>query len=137
MTDYMLSVPEDVYQRAQKLAQEISQSVDSVLLKYLPLLADSVPILSPDEESELQALHALSDDALWTIAREQMASNTQARMQILMDKNSLGTIDTTEYQELEQLVERGQRLMLRKSEAMAILTERGHRVSASDLKNSE
>lgn len=122
MTDYMLSVPEDVYRRAQKLAQETSQSVDTILLKYLPLLAESVPILSPDEESELQALHYLSDDALWTIAREQMASNSQARMQILMDKNSLGTIGKSEYQELEQLVERGQRLMLRKSEAMAILT---------------
>lgn len=67
MTDYMLSVPEDVYRRAQKLAQETSQSVDTILLKYLPLLAESVPILSPDEESELQALHYLSDDVRYTL----------------------------------------------------------------------
>jgi len=137
MSDYMLSVPENVYQRAQKLAEEMSQSVDTILLKYLLLLADSVPVLSHDEESELQALHFLSDDALWTIAREQMASESQEQMQVLMDKNSLGTIDKTEYQELERLVERGQRLMLRKSEAMAILTERGYSITVPDLKNRE
>jgi len=96
-------------------------------------LADAAPLLAEDEEAELQALRYLSDDALWTIARERMAPEAQARTRTLMDKNSSGAITPEDYQELTRLVERGQRLMLRKSEAAAVLTRRGHTVSAQDL----
>jgi hypothetical protein len=43
--------------------------------------------LPDDERAELRALVYLSDDALWTMAREQMASAKQERMQALMDKD--------------------------------------------------
>jgi hypothetical protein len=35
----------------------------------------------------LEALKFLADDALWTIAREQMLEDRQVRMQTLMDAN--------------------------------------------------
>lgn len=98
----------------------------------LPIVIDSIfeietmlpPALS-DEEAELAALEYLSDDALWTLSQERMAGNLQNRMQVLMDKNSLGTITPAEYRELEALAERGLRLTVRKSKAMALLGERG------------
>jgi hypothetical protein len=133
MTDYTLTVPEDVYRRAAKIAQDTSQPIETVLLEYLRLLADAAPILTADEEAELQALHYLSDDALWTIAREQMVTTSQNRMQVLMDKNSSGAIIADEHEELTHLVERGQQLMLRKSEAAAVLTQRGYKVKPEDL----
>jgi hypothetical protein len=76
----------------------------------------------------------LSDDALWTIAREQMPDNVQARARELMDKNSHGTISDGEADELEQLVQRADRLMLRKAEAAAILSHRGHTFEQSDFR---
>ena len=75
----------------------------------------------------------LSDDALWTIARERLPEDVQARMQTLMENNSAGTISSKEHRELEILVERGQRLMLRKSEAAALLKSSGHKVNAQNL----
>jgi hypothetical protein len=134
MTDYTLTIPEEVYIHARQIADEISQPVEQVLIAYLRTL--SSPALPPDEEAELQALKNLSDDALWTIAREQMANDLQVRMQVLMDKNSLGTIGQDEYIELESLVDRGQRLMLRKSEAAALLTKRGYTIIPSDMTGS-
>jgi hypothetical protein len=128
MTDYTLTVPEDVYRRVAKIAQDTSQPIETVLLEHLRLLADAAPILSTEEETELQVLQYLSDDALWTIAREQMIASAQNRMQELMDKNSSGEITTDEHEELTRLVERGQQLMLRKSEAAAVLTQRGYKV---------
>ena len=50
-----------------------------------------------------------------------------------MDKNTSGSISHEELQELEGLVERGNRLMVRKAEASAILIARGHRFSRSDF----
>jgi hypothetical protein len=86
-----------------------------------------------DEQAELKALHFLSDDALWTIAAEQMPESQKSRMETLMDANTRGTITENEFSELEALVERGNRLMLRKAEASGILIERGHSFKQEDF----
>jgi len=126
MNHYVLTVPEDIYARARRVAEETSQPVDQVMIDYLRTLSTPLPALPPEEEAELEALKSLSDDALWTIAREQMPEHLQSRKQVLMDKNTMGNLSTEEYADLESLVERGQRLMIRKSEASAILTNRGY-----------
>lgn len=88
--------------------------------KDLPIL----PLLPPDVQAELDALHQLSDDVLWTIAREQMPPDIQARAYELMTKNNRGTISAEETVELDALVERADRLRRRKAEAAAILRDR-------------
>lgn len=132
MSQYTLTVPNDVFRRARKLAEQTQQSVDRIMIEHLRTLPP-LPPLSDDEEAELEALVHLSNDALWTIAREQMDIENQTHLQSLMDKNSLGTIVDEEEGELRELVERGERLMLRKSAAAALLTERGYTVSPETL----
>ena len=58
-------------------------------------------------------------------------------MQVLMDGNTMGTLSTSEHKELEQLVEQGQRLMLRKAQAAALLTEKGYKVTPKDMAASD
>jgi len=137
MSDYTLTIPEDLYQRARQIAEETAQPVDQVLITHLKTLSPALPALPPDEQAELDALKLLSDDALWTIAREQMPQDIQSRMQILMDKNSLGTISDAEYQELEGYVERGNRLMVRKAEAAHLLMGRGYSFTRKDFKSTD
>lgn len=136
MADYTLTIPDDIMTRAREIAQISAKPVEQVLIDKLQS-ALPVPQLPPDEEAELDALQHLSDDALWTIAREQLPKTVQNRMETLMDHNSRGMITPEEYAELERYVERGQRLMLRKSEAAALLTRRGYQISREDLKASE
>jgi hypothetical protein len=130
-----LHIPEHIYERALHLAETTAQPLESVILHELE--SAFLPILPPDEEAELTSLKNLSDDALWTIAREQMATPLQSQMQTLMDKNSRGIITPEEYATLADLVDRGERLMLRKSEAAALLTERGYKVTPEELKRRE
>jgi hypothetical protein len=134
MSDFTLTVPEDVYRRAQQIAAETAQSVEIVLLQHLKHLPTPLSALPPDEQEELEALRHLSDDALWTIAAEQMPQSVQTRMQALMDRNTMGTITDREYDELRGYVERGNRLMVRKAEAAGILMKRGHRFTQDDFK---
>lgn len=134
MSDFTLTVPEDVYYHAQKIAEETAQPVEQLMIDHLRNLSTPLPTLPPDEQEELNALKRLSDDTLWTIAREQMPDDAQARMQVLMDKNSLGTITETEFDELSQLVERGNRLMVRKAEAAGLLMERGFHFTQQDFR---
>jgi hypothetical protein len=136
MSDYAvtLPVPEEIYDRARQVAAGTAQSVEAVLLQQLQAaFMAPLPPLPPDEQRELKALTSLSDEALWTLAREQMAQDKQARLHVLMDANSQGTLDEAQQVELETLVAQGQRLSVRKAQAAALLTERGYRVTREAL----
>jgi predicted CopG family antitoxin len=134
MSDYTISIPDELYEKAQRVAQQTSSQVDEVIRTKLEDALDQ-PLfdLPDDEKEELKAMAYLSDDTLWTIAREQMQKPLQERMSVLMTKNTKGTITDDEYAELTQLVERGNRLTLRKAQAMKYLTERGHKITLDDL----
>jgi hypothetical protein len=131
--DVTLSIPEYLYDRARRLAEEKALPIEDILVRQLEMTLVELPKLPPDEQAELDALTHLSDDALWTIAREKMEKEQQERMQILMPRNNMGSISSDEHAELTRLVDQGQRLMLRKGKAMALLTERGHQVRLEDL----
>ena len=126
MTDeIVLTLPEDISARARQIAETTSLPVEQVLIEHLKTLSAPIPVLPPTEQAELDALQYLSDDALWTIAREQMPDEAQTHAHELMDKNSRGTVTAEERDELDKLLERADRLMLRKAEAASILRGRG------------
>ena len=135
MSDYTIAIPQTLYEKARRLATQTSQQVEDVICTRLEGALDQ-PLLDlpTDERAELQAMSYLSDDPLWTIAREQMQPALQESMSQLMEKNSQGTITEDETRALSALVERGQRLTLRKSQAMKLLLDRGYSVSLDELK---
>lgn len=123
-----LHVPEELATRARQIAATLAQPVEQLLLDHLKTLSVPLPVLPHETQAELDALQQLSDDALWTIAGAQMPAEVQARAKTLLDNNSRGVITDEEHDELETLVERGDRLMLCKAEAVAIL--RGRRIAS-------
>jgi hypothetical protein len=135
MADYLLSIPETLYAKAREVAAQTARPVDEVLRARLEAsFTENALDLSDDEQKELQALVYLADDTLWTIAREQMPLPKQSHMQLLMTKNSDGSITEAEYLDLAQLVDQGQRLMLRKAAAMKLLLDRGYQITLDNLK---
>jgi hypothetical protein len=126
-----ITIPDNLRQELESLAKAKSKSLESVVLERLQYT------LPADIQSELDALQYLSDDALWTIAREQMPQESQTRADELMTRNNFGTITPGEYAELEQYVERGDRLMLRKAEAAVLLKKRGYPFTQADFKPHE
>lgn len=135
MTDQIvLTIPDDISARARQIAETTAQPVEQVLIDHLKTLSTPLPALPPDEQAELDALQHLSDDALWTMAQEQMPDDVQARAHVLMDRNTRGLISEEEYAELELLVQRADRLMLRKAEAAVLLQQRGHTFTQQDFR---
>ena len=138
MSKYTISIPHSLYEKAQRLAKHTSQSVDDLICMRLEGALDQPLLELPsDERAELHAMSYLSTDALWTIAREQMLPDLQQSMGQLMEKNSQGTITAEEFRDLSALMERGQRLTLRKAQAMKLLLERGYAVSFEALKPTD
>lgn len=91
------------------------------------------PFTSPSEQAELQALRYLSNDALWTMAAEQMAAPLQERMAQLLDDNQHRKLTLKDQNELASLIERGDQLMLHKAEAIRLLHQRGYALSPQTL----
>jgi hypothetical protein len=134
MTDHTVTVTvsEQVYDYIRRIAEATDQPIEQILRQRLEDMLP-LPHLLPDEEAELAALKLLSDDALWTIAAEQMPRTQQERRSALLKLNERGTITEAEQAELDSLLQRGDRLMLRKAEVAGILTERGYKVTPHDL----
>lgn len=138
MSDYTISIPDSLYQKARQVARQNSLSVDEVIRTRLSDAFDeSVMDIPADEQAELKAMTYLSDDALFTIMRGQMQRPKQERMSYLMDRNTHGTISDEEYRELAVLVEDGQRLTLRKATAMDILLDRGYDLTLKDMQPAD
>jgi hypothetical protein len=129
----VLTVPEDISVRARQIAEETAEPVEQVILNHLKSLSPRLPTLAPDMRAELDALQHLSDDALWTIAREQMPDEAQERAHELLEKKSHRELGDAENQELDSLIERADRVMLRKAEAAAILRSRGYIFTPQDF----
>jgi hypothetical protein len=128
-----IEIPDDVYERAQRIAQETAQPLEQVIANRLAETFSVLSALPSDEQAELTAFRLLSDDTLRGVTREQMTRQEKERAVYLGDRNSRGTITPEERREYEQLVERGNRLMLRKAWAAGVLMERGHQVSQQDF----
>jgi hypothetical protein len=126
-----ITIPDNLRQELERLAKANSKSLETIVLERLQYT------LPDDIQSELDALQYLSDDALWTIAREQMPQDSQIRSDELMTRNNFGTITDEEYAELEQYIDRGDRLMLRKAEAAVLLKKRGYSFTQADFKPHE
>ncbi|MCC7208888.1 MAG: hypothetical protein IT323_16380 [Anaerolineae bacterium] len=129
----VLTLPEEISARARRIAETTSRPVEQVLIEHLQTLAAPQAELPPDERAELDALAHLSNDALWTIAREQMPDEVQARAHELMDRNARGQLSPSEIDELDILVQRADRLMLRKAEAASLLAQRGQSFRQEDF----
>lgn len=138
MSDYTISIPDALYEKAQRVAQCTARQVDDVIRTRLEGALDEPLFDLPDDElAELRAIAYLSDDTLWIIAREQLSKTVRERMSILMTWNTPGSISDSIHTELTELVERGNKLTLRKAQAMKILTKRGHNVTLDALKPAE
>lgn len=129
-----ITLPDDLSVQLHQLAAQQRQPFDEFVADQLRLTVDDQFAQLPlTEQAELQALRYLSDDALRTIAAEQMASAVQKRMAELMEHHRGRKLSPAEQQELATLVERGDQLMLRKAEAAKLLHQRGYTFSSKDF----
>src|SRR5271165_4282316 len=101
-----IEIPEEVYERARRIAQERAQPLEQVLADHLAGTFSVLAALPVDEQAELAAFRLLSDDTLRGLAGAQMTRQEQDRALYLGDRTSRGTITTEERGEYEQLVER-------------------------------
>ncbi|XGB41708.1 MAG: hypothetical protein LVS60_15890 [Nodosilinea sp. LVE1205-7] len=117
-----INLPESTFQRLAQLAELTHQPLAELVLQSitgnLPPAIDNTPA---DTQAELLAMQKLSADDLRKIAQSQIDPAQQERHLELLDHNQARSLTPAEQQELQQLSLAGDRLMLKKAHACALL----------------
>ncbi|MGH7596138.1 MAG: hypothetical protein ACREOI_07275 [bacterium] len=128
MNSVTLQLPESSYKRAQRAAMLLNRSIEDLLASMLNSALPALDGAPMNLETEMAQLPMLSDDDLWRVARSQMRAEDEALLHHLLDLKAEQQLSTEEAQQLKNLHHEAGRLMVLKSQAYALLHERGYAV---------
>jgi hypothetical protein len=120
-TEITLTLPDEVYQRAERFARLANRDVAGVLVETIQL---SMPYVRADV-TELESLSALSDEQVVALTELQMELDQDARLSELLDRQQAGTLAKNERLELQTLMQIYQEGLLRKATALSEAVKRG------------
>ncbi len=122
-----LNLPEDVYNRAEGLAQLIGRDLTEVLIEAISLSLSSTSPLDKSDRHFSESLKSLSDSEVMAMSELQMESEQDVRLSQLLSKQQADTLSEAERPELWSLMQIYQTLLLKKAVALREAVERGLR----------
>lgn len=128
MNSVTLQLPESSYKRAQRDAMLLNRSIEDLLAAMLNSALPALDDASTNLDEEMAQLSTRSDDELWRVARSQMGEEDEALLHDLLDLKAEQKLSTEEAQQLKNLHHEAGRLLVLKSQAYALLHERGYSV---------
>ena len=117
-----LSLPDEVYHRAQRLAQVSHRGITDVLVDTLALF---LPLIESAEGGT--SLSALSDAEIVALTHLQLEPRDDQRLSVLLDEQQGGELTDPHRAELWTLMQRYQIGLLRKAQALQEAVRRGLR----------
>jgi hypothetical protein len=123
-----LTLPDNVLQPVQRVAQATQQSVEELLVTALQAALPTLEGLPPDVMQHLVALESLDDQALWRVMLETVSLDQQHQLHDMLLRNQAGGLTESEHEQLAVLQQQADLVMLRKARAAVLLRFRGKRV---------
>jgi hypothetical protein len=123
-----LTLPDNVLQPVQRVAQATKQSVEELLVTALQAALPTLEGLPSAVMQHLVALESLDDEALWRVMLETVSPDQQHRLHDLLIRNQAGVLTASEHEQLAVLQQQAALVMLRKARAAVLLRFRGKRV---------
>ncbi|GAB4577503.1 MAG: hypothetical protein Fur0022_02340 [Anaerolineales bacterium] len=137
-TNVTIQISEHLYRQLERVARISKRPVEEVLSLALVIALPPFPALSEVLASELAAMIWMSDRSLWAATQPTFSPDEQDRLAALNDLNDERTLTRQEETERTRLLAAYDRAVLRRAQAFAILSRRGHRIpSYADLANAE
>ena len=124
-----LHLPDELFQRLERLAQLTRRPIESLIVQTLSSTFPSLPIELPAASRDaLVALEQMSDDELWQQTRATLSAENYGEVDSLREKRRDGAITPDEEATLDRLLAAADLLTLRKGYAAVILRWRGHQL---------
>ncbi|HLF90412.1 MAG TPA: hypothetical protein VI451_15800 [Anaerolineales bacterium] len=121
-----VEIPESLYYRLQRIATVTHRTVEDVLASTVNASLPPQLDLPESLADELAAMQLFSDEALWAATESALSSADQRRLRQLGENADARKLTTGEKKELESLIEKYDRAVLRRAQALAILAHRGY-----------
>lgn len=125
-TTINLTLPEATYRRLQRAAAMTHRSLDEVMVATLEAALPAPEDLPADLADELAAMHLMSDEALLATVSPSISRAEQERLAQISAVAGERPLTAAESSEHEALMAAYYRSVLRRAQAAAILTLRGH-----------
>lgn len=114
-----LTLPDEVYQRVERLAQLSNRDVADVL-------TETIALLLPQLETAA-SISVASDEEVIALAQLQMPLDQDQQLSLLLDKQQAGILSESGNSHLQALMEIYQQSLLRKAKALHEAVKRGLR----------
>jgi hypothetical protein len=122
-TQVVVTLPDDLYHRAERLAQLTSREVAEVLVDTLALSLTSLS----SQPATVTPITELTDEEVLSQAELQMAPNQDRRLSALLHRQQAGKLSDTERAEMLALMQVYLEGLLRKAQALCEAVRRGLR----------
>ncbi len=130
----------DLYSQLERQAQPLRRSVTEWVVEIVKRkIAPSVKVeddLPPWLQAELQAMQALSDAALWALARSMMLKTQQDELSRLNETSHERPLTAAEQQRQRALLNEYDETILRRAHAAVLLKARGYDMSDPEVLRS-
>ncbi len=120
-TQVTLTLPDEVYRRAERLAQLSSRNIADVLVDTIELSLSPLGLQS----EAIKPVSALSDEEVMALAQLQMEPEQDQSLSRLLDRQQAGTLTETQRSELLGLMQVYEESLLQKAQAMSEAVRRG------------
>ncbi len=120
-TQITITLPDEIYQRAELFARLANRDVASVL-------ADTIQLSIPSVRAnvlDLEPISDLSDEQVFALTALQMEPDQDARLSELLDRQQADLLAEDERLELQALMQIYQEGLLRKATALSEAVKRG------------
>lgn len=124
-----LNIPQLIYDRLEKRAAQSRRTVEIEAVETLVASVSEDAALPADVAAELANMASMNDDVLWRIARDSLPAADVIRLEELHWLQQSRPLDSTEQSEEQALLHAYELAMLRRSQAMVLLKERGNDIS--------
>jgi hypothetical protein len=123
-----LTLPDNVLQPVQRVAQATKQSVEELLVAALQAALPPLEGLPSAVIQHLVGLESLDDQSLWRVMLETVPLDQQNLLHDLLVRNQADMLTDAEREQLAMLQHQADLVLLRKARAAVLLRFRGKRV---------
>lgn len=129
MANVNVSLPEDLYERLKRLAENDHRSVEEEAAVRLAASLPEDDEIPPDLRQLLDSMPGLDDENLLRAARNNLARKASAEIGRLQSRRKHQGLTVVEQQRLGHLLRQYDRGILIRSHALALLKQRGHDIT--------
>lgn len=137
-TQIILTLPDEVYKKAEHFAQLTSRDVADVLTQAIALSLSTIePQPAPTDSRKSISVASLSDEEVIALTELQMEPDQDQRLSKLLYDQQAGILTDAEHPQLWALMQVYQEKLLLKAQALREAVQRGLREPLDALKSHE